>query len=107
LSPGYKGDPKFISQTHGLNYVLVSGNDDGATTGTVHGKPFYAPPKTNLVFYSYGTDSQSAVCPRPLNGVVGALWVHVPDDPDGSYNFRSMLVYYTPGGFINGTSTNK
>jgi len=100
-------NPKFTSQTHGLSYFLASGNDDGATTGTVKGKPFYAPPKTNLVFYSFGTDSQSARCPMTwdLKGVVGALWVKVPKNPDGSYKLSSMSVYFTPGVFINSTIT--
>src|SRR5207244_5856330 len=60
LASQVEEEPKFISQTHGLSYFLVTGNEDGATTGTFNGKPFYAPPKTNLAFYSFGTERQSA-----------------------------------------------
>ncbi|MDV3292647.1 MAG: hypothetical protein LYZ70_00065 [Nitrososphaerales archaeon] len=94
----------FAQQSHGLSYVLASGNNDSATTGTNNGKPYYSPPKTNLALYSYGTAS-TAVCPSNLGtkGVIGALWIHVPLNSDGSYNLANMSIYFTPGVFTNST----
>ena len=109
LAAQVEQDPRFVQAAAGLRYALVAANDDGATRGTVNGKPFYAPPKTNLIFYSFGTDGQSARCPMTwdLKGVVGALWVKVPKNPDGSYILSSMSVYFTPGVFINSTIIKK
>ena len=94
----------FTQQSHGLSYVLAGGGNESATTGTVGGKPFYAPPQTNLALYSYGTTS-TAVCPSNLGtkGVVGALWIHVPINDDGSYNLANMSIYFTAGVFTNST----
>lgn len=95
----------FAQQSHGLSYILASGNNDSATTGTYDGKPYYSPPKTNLALYSYGTTS-TAVCPSSLGikGVVGALWIHVPINNDDSYNLANMSIYFTPGVFPNSTA---
>ena len=106
LASQVESNPKFTSQSNGLEYTLAYGDNQSATTGEVGGKPYSAPPETTLSFYSYGT-SPNQPCPatQGLTGVVGALWVGVPIDPDLSYNFSGMTVYFTPGVFVNGTSS--
>jgi cytochrome bd-type quinol oxidase subunit 1 len=95
----------FSQQSHGLSYVLAYGNNQSAETGTANGKSIYSPPETSLAFYSYGTTS-TAVCPSNLGteGVVGALWIQVPINSDGSYNLANMSIYYTAGVFTNSTA---
>lgn len=98
----------FAQQSHGLSYTLAYGDNESAATGTANGKPIYYPPETSLAFYSYGSASTTAACPSDLGtaGVVGALWIQVPIDTDGSYNLPNMSVYFTPGVFTNSTATN-
>lgn len=105
LASQVEANPKFASQSHGLSYTLAYGDNESGTTGEVGGRPYSTPPETTLSFYSYGT-SPNQPCPtiQGLTGVVGALWVGVPINPDRSYNFFGMTVYFTPGVFINGTS---
>lgn len=111
----------FAQQSHGLSYVLASGNNDtGETVKIDDGPPVVYPSETNLAFYSYGNNSTtsspsssasssslgSEVCPSILGtkGVVGALWIRVPINSDGSYNLANMSIYFTPGVFSNSTS---
>ncbi len=95
----------FTQQSRGLSYVLAYGDNQSAETGTVNGKPTYSLPETSLAFYSYGTTS-TAVCSYNVGteGVVGALWVQVPINADGSYDLANMSIYFTPGVFSNSTS---
>ncbi len=97
----------FARQSHGLSYTLAYGDNQSVETGTANGQPVYYPPETSLAFYSYGTAS-TAVCPSNLGtkGVVGALWIQVPINSDGSYNLANMSIYFTPGVFTNSTAVN-
>jgi hypothetical protein len=105
LASQVESNPKFTSQSHGLEYILASGDNQSATTGEVDGKPYSAPPETTLSFYSHGTSpNQPCLETQGPTSVVGALWVGVPINPDLSYNFSGMTVYFTPGVFVNGTS---
>jgi hypothetical protein len=96
----------FAQQSHGLSYELASGDNESAETGTAGGKPVYYPPETTLALYSYGT-TPTAVCPSILGikGVVGALWIRVPINSDGSYNLGNMSIYFTAGVFPNSTAS--
>ena len=100
LAAQVEQDPRFVQAAAGLKYALVGANEDGATTGTVNGKPFYAPPKTNLVFYADGSVAP-VYCPLDpsfnLKAIVGVLWVHVPQNADASYNLSGMTTYHTAG----------
>jgi hypothetical protein len=111
--------------------VLISGDNQSATTGVVNatlvrsggsenqrnetlgagdvivgGTPYYSPPNTSLAFYSYGATPQP-YCPSSDQGVVGALWVTVPVNFDGSYNMAKLTIYFTPGVFPNGTAISR
>ena len=107
LAAQVEQDPRFVQAAAGLRYTLVGANEDGATTGMVNGKPFYASPKTNLVFYADGSVAP-VYCPLDpgfnLKAIVGVLWVRVPQSPDGSYNLSGMTIYHTAGLLLNGTS---
>jgi hypothetical protein len=96
----------FAQQSHGLSYELASGDNQSAQTGTVDGKPSYYPPETSLALYSYGT-TPTAFCPSVLGikGVVGALWIRVPINRDGSYDLGNMSIYFTAGVFTNSTAS--
>ncbi len=96
---------KFVSQEHGLTYVLVSGDNQSATTGQIDGRPYYSPPATQLEFLSYA-DGPAGDCQlgRGTRGVVGALWVQVPLFSNGTYDIDNASTYFTPGVFPNGTS---
>jgi hypothetical protein len=101
-----EGTQTFAQQSHGLSYVLAYGSNDSAETGTSDGKPIWYPPKTELALYSYGT-SLPAGCPSTLGpkGVVGALWIRVPINANGSYNLANMTIYFTSGApHFNNTS---
>jgi hypothetical protein len=101
-----EANPRFALQSHGFSYILAYGDNESGTTGEVEGKPYSSPPETTLSFYSYGS-APSQPCPQVqgLTGVVGALWVGVPINPNLAYNFSGMTVYFTPGVFVNETST--
>jgi len=126
--------PKFAAAGGGFSYTLSYGVNASATTGIVNatlvrsggntdqrnatggtgstimgGTPYYSPPKTELVFYSYGVASQPFCASNPYPGqkVISALWVNVPESPNGSYNFTGMTIYHTPGLFVNGTVSSR
>jgi hypothetical protein len=105
LASQVEAQPRFTSESHGLVYALAYGDNQSGTTGQANGRTYSAPPETGLAFYSYGTGPDQP-CPevQGLSGVVGALWVRVPINPDKSYNLSGMTVYFTPGVFVNGTS---
>ncbi len=85
-----------------MSYVLASGNNQ-TETGEANGNSIFYPPETDLIFYSYGTASTPA-CPNlDTRGVVGALWIQVPVNINGSYNLMTMSVYFTPGVLTNNT----
>lgn len=133
LAAEVRQSPVFASKAGGFSYTLVSAENTSATTGVVNatlvktgsansqnvtgkfsngivgGTPFYAPPKTRLAFYSYGTAAQVSCAsnPYPNQKVVGALWVDVPMNANGSYDLAHMTIYYTPGLFVNGTAISK
>jgi hypothetical protein len=99
-----EADRNFTVSSHGFEYVFEGYSENGPTNGTVDGRPYYAPPTTSLTFYSFG--SANPVCSGgiPANSVVGALWIKVPKNSDGSYDLSNISVYYTPGLFLNQTA---
>ncbi len=126
-------DNRFVTASNGSTYVLAYGSNATAETGIegaknstspppgttasgpappggylVGGTSVYYPPSTSLAFYSYG-NSEVTQCPSALGirSVVGALWVQVPLNPDGSPSLANMSIYYTPGVFSNSTAVGK
>jgi hypothetical protein len=99
---------EFDQKSHSLSYVLAYGYNASAETGVADGKPVYCPPYVGLTLYSYATPSV-AVCPSHVGtqDVVGALWIEVPLNDDGSYNLANMSIYFTTGVFANSTSLSQ
>lgn len=138
LASKVQSAPKFLLASQGLQYVLVNGENESATTGVVNatlvktsstvsngngtsaannateinggvvvgGTPYYSPPRTDLTFYHYTVSSQPA-CASTNQGVTSVLWVRVPLNTDGSYNFSAMNIYQTPGIFTNSTTPSR
>ncbi len=126
------GNPRFVEVAGDLSYTLIYEVNQSATTGVVNativrtnsdnslnktggagesitgGMPYYSPPFTEAVFYSYGSSPQAACVNSPNSNqrVVSVLQVDVPLSTDGLYNFSGMRLYQTPGLYVNGTQAS-
>jgi len=108
LASRVESDLRFtaIKHQHDQAFAFEYYSETGPTTGTADGKPYYAPPKVEMAFYSYGSQAQT-FCPgdpRGAEGVVGAIWVTIPMSPAGSFDLANMSLYYTRGVFRNSTA---
>ncbi len=129
LASQVQADPRFVSASAGLSYVLATGNNESTETVVIDahvqqtgnnltggtsssklegGTTIYYPPETNLLFYSYGSQPP-ATCANTLGskGVVGMISVNVPITPTASYDLQGMSLDHTNGVMSNGTAVSK
>lgn len=118
--------PRFITAAAGASYELVTGNNQSASVGVSEahivnpgsnssdtsgakgatvvegGTPYYSPPQTHMMFYSYGA-TLPAGCANVIGdiGVTGVIEVSVPLSLSGSYVLSNMTLVHWNSAFGN------
>lgn len=94
-------NPRFIAASASGSFWLMvyAGNETGFVSNATYTRQIH---DTALNFYSFASSSASG-CDWNGNEVVNVLFVKIPINSDGSYNFAGLTAYYEPY-HANGTT---